>query len=425
MINTTLFQVGLEVPIPTSFIDVMELERNLYISRLKTCYTCGSYDDLDFPNEDHPNILFCEACYKKSKHCKKCDYYHNEDDKCLEQMVECDVCNKTFLLKTRTVINNQDVCPGCVETMSCCNECDQWVVDEDMVGDLCSSCAGTKFTCSGCDCTVDKTEDTISDDDLQFCNEECYKKYYNKLRTKHNESYPFMVSPNSNALLMGVEWELELNHNVYSIMNTLKKHKLQIHEDASISERVDDCLEMELVTYPMLLEEHYPFWDKLFKSLYYYLGGSLNSEYEAGSHLCSVHVHVNRKAVSQLTLGKLLVFINDSDNSEFIDYVAERSETKDYCKRIPKKITDLESRDRYQALNIANRNTIEFRIFAGTNHKEILLSYIEFVASLIRWVQVTSMLQLNYQDYLSWAREHKKEYKFLWDKLQSFGGDFQ
>ena len=133
---------------------------------------------------------------------------------------------------------------------------------------------------------------------------------------------------------------------------------------------------------------------------------------------CGLHVHVCKAGMSLLHAAKLVLFINDAANLPLIKTIARRTESN-YCAFIDKKenkqwIKDaLEcgskrsalrnlNRDRYEALNFKNDNTIEFRLFKSSLKFETIMSCLEF--SFIAWffARDTSQQQLNTDNFLQY-----------------------
>lgn len=111
---------------------------------------------------------------------------------------------------------------------------------------------------------------------------------------------------------------------------------------------------------------------------------------------CGMHVHVSREWLTPLQIGKMLAFVCNPKNEDFMKIIAGRKppviksknypDGKAYAEMSPKKITDVtKHRDRYSALNLVNPETIEFRIFKGTLNLHILMKNIEFCDALVRF----------------------------------------
>jgi hypothetical protein len=129
---------------------------------------------------------------------------------------------------------------------------------------------------------------------------------------------------------------------------------------------------------------------------------------------CGMHVHVSRNTISHLTLGKLLVFVNNPANDNLMTTIARRGSTT-YCKKHEKKFKyqHLQGFDRYQAINTARTDTIEFRIFASTRTAWKMCAALEAVQALISFCEATSCRALDELDFLLWLRRHQSQYKML------------
>lgn len=130
---------------------------------------------------------------------------------------------------------------------------------------------------------------------------------------------------------------------------------------------------------------------------------------------CGFHVHVARASLSDLQVGKLLAFIQASENKVALEKIAMRN-----CDRWAKlgsnlKVTE-KPENRYTALNLENAHTIEFRIFKGNLKAETLCVWLDFVALLVRWAGVVSLQDCyKMKAFCTWLAlpENKKESKNL------------
>jgi len=139
-----------------------------------------------------------------------------------------------------------------------------------------------------------------------------------------------------------------------------------------------------------------------------------------GTRSCGIHVHVNRKALTALMIGKILVFINDDNNKEFVEMIAQRGNNT-YCQKSKKKLSDGRrvSENRYEAVNVMHK-TIEFRIFRGNLRPERVIKNVEFCHALINFSKVADPAKLGYTDFLAWLSKHESAYpnlvKFIKEK---------
>lgn len=135
----------------------------------------------------------------------------------------------------------------------------------------------------------------------------------------------------------------------------------------------------EIITQPMSLPAQRDLWSWL-------------KDRDATRHLlshntrtCGLHVHVNKDGLSQIQIAKMVTFVNDERNADLIRAIARRY-AEGYCKIKAKTLeTAHESSDRYEAVNVSGRKTIEFRIFKGSLKYESVVSAIEFCNALVEF----------------------------------------
>jgi len=100
---------------------------------------------------------------------------------------------------------------------------------------------------------------------------------------------------------------------------------------------------------------------------------------------CGLHVHVGRSGLSNVTIARAVTFVNDPQNDAFITALARRYNTT-YCKVEEKDIEVAHlAGDRYEAINLTGRATIEFRIFRGSLKYEAVIAAIEFCHALLEF----------------------------------------
>lgn len=150
---------------------------------------------------------------------------------------------------------------------------------------------------------------------------------------------------------------------------------------------------------------------------------------------CGMHVHIDSRAFTGLTLGKFLMFYNMPENMEFIRDIAGRHPSKDsgaasYAQAISDSATvnpvvckdPDENESRYRMVNVTNltgdeqsrlgieveRNskgnysTVEVRIFRGTLRKDRLLAQIEFAHASVAFCRVASWQELDGEAFKYW-----------------------
>ena len=148
----------------------------------------------------------------------------------------------------------------------------------------------------------------------------------------------------------------------------------------------------EIVTCPASLNHHRKYWPKLHSV------PNFNALRSWDAPTCGMHVHCNRAPITNLQLGKMLVFINSKKNRKFMREISGRGGNK-YCVYEDKTFSDAihpervisssehEERDRRRrvALNLSHEGTVEFRGFKGTVNPRHIIRNIEFCDALIKF----------------------------------------
>ena len=244
----------------------------------------------------------------------------------------------------------------------------------------------------------------------------------------------FTSAPFGN-FLMGVELEIVTRDSVNDAVEDVRD---QLGTDYCIC-KSDGSLPdggLEIVTAPRTLDEHI----KRFSDW------NISDDYNAWKNgRCGMHVHIDSRAFTSLTLGKFIVLMNAEGNAEFIRKIAGRhplmdSQARSYCRTEtqseltnPSKALKGKSGDRYMMVNTANLkrneanrlgvplydqgryNTIELRIFRASLKKARLLAQLEFTHATVMFCRVASMRDLNGVSFLKWLKTTDNRYPHLAD----------
>jgi hypothetical protein len=133
---------------------------------------------------------------------------------------------------------------------------------------------------------------------------------------------------------------------------------------------------IEIATQPATMEEHkqrlVPLFSKMPRGLRSWKKSS-----------CGLHIHVSRKPLTDLAIAKTVCFVSANHNRRFIKMIAGRDSCS-YCKILPKKMGSAAkyNDDRYEAINLQNDATIEFRLFKGTLRQASVFKALEFTDAL-------------------------------------------
>lgn len=171
---------------------------------------------------------------------------------------------------------------------------------------------------------------------------------------------------------------------------------------------------VEFVTVPMTLEEHRAVLAKAFP------GGRLgNGAVSAWNKTkCGMHVHVNRRSLSNLTLGKMLCFIFAPQNTAFhvdiagrVTSYAEFHEHRRFVSNgLPKKACDGR---KYSALNVKDE-TVEFRIFRPSCQMPTLLKNLCYCLAVRDFCIQSSARrdELTFESFLTWLGKTNARFEY-------------
>lgn len=213
--------------------------------------------------------------------------------------------------------------------------------------------------------------------------------------------------------LYGVEAEVECHASpgtaklkmAFSVQKTLGKEFVIIKHDGSLTNG------FEIVSGPCDLATHRTYWPKLNEVKEHDKLRAWNTD------SCGFHVHVSKVSLNAMQLGRILFFINHPSNKIFVQKVAGRTNER-WSKYVPKKLSDSlnPDEDKYVAVNLKHKETIEFRIFRGTIHPRHIIRNLEFVDAVCQFCYPCgrSFKELeSYAAFINFCRSSRKDYPLL------------
>ena len=230
-----------------------------------------------------------------------------------------------WILPNDFVFNNQ-VYDRDEAHIDICSECDREAIAEYMVDHVCKDCLDAPYKIHNYSTRVE-----------------------GMLKFKAKKVKP-------STIYLGCELEYETNDRDRAQLDVgklLKGHAL-MKSDGSIRNG------FEIVTCPATIDIHL----EVFKNFYDNIPKDLKIQSNVG-----MHVHISRKPLSQLTIGKMTAFLNNLSNKDFISHIAGRINNS-YAKMDENRNVTYPWKnrrnggDRYNALNLNPDNTIEVRLFA-------------------------------------------------------------
>lgn len=170
---------------------------------------------------------------------------------------------------------------------------------------------------------------------------------------------------------------------------------------------------------------------------------------------CGLHVHVDKGDITPLQALRLVDFVSDAKNKPLILAIARRYNTG-YCvvkskeanhaqlvnawqshrdcvdniNRIGQIYNNHRSRlsssvteSRYEAINMQNSNTIEFRLFKGSLKLKSIMACLEFSRALCLFVREYGDAAMNTPEFLLFIEEprHRRETRYLRNHLAKMG----
>jgi len=268
-------------------------------------------------------------------------------------------------------------------------------------------------TCTQCD--RESVTDLMVNGVCHHCLDASYKIHNYSTRVEGLLKFKATrVKPNT--VYLGCELEYETNNRAKAqigVGKLLHGHAL-MKSDGSIRNG------FEIVTCPATLDIHL----QVFKSFFDNLPPDLKIEKNVG-----MHVHISRKPLSHLTVGKITEFLNRQDNKDFIHNIAGRIDNT-YAKMSSDRTVTFPWRnrnggDRYNALNLNNQNTIEVRLFATPMDYKTFAMRMQFVQALVDYcmpAQSSESLkkQTHYEAFVNWLSDKRRMFPELCNHLKGY-----
>ena len=214
----------------------------------------------------------------------------------------------------------------------------------------------------------------------QLCNA-CYnafnsKKDFSEFINKHDYKPVPIFHRNKyerkKNLYCGIELEIQGKYREGVIEDNVSNPFFYYKEDGSLDEENG----IEIVSHPATLKYHKDHWKKMFDSLYSNEMDDLDN--------CGLHFHFNRDFFTNNDIASLDYFINK--NVDIVERIGGREINNAYFEIIDKRLSDWGKdvyRDRYVALNLQNKNTIEIRFFASTNCYNVFIERLKTAFALV------------------------------------------
>lgn len=385
------------------------------------------------------NNKICAIC---GKPIKKSEFYHTDVEgnyyhaDCVNDSDDffiCPDCDKVFPIDEAVDIDNGDflVCSDCAENnYTLCIDCGQYF-SEDYITDV-----EGDYYCQGClDRQIDRGNiNTCGDCGLYFYTEDmhwddydgcyyCYNCRDDDLILSYHDNPPLKMFPLTDEPHFGIELEVDNGDNpadlATSLEDLLGDHAYYMH-DGSLNNGV------EIITQPHTPEEFYKLpWDKVL---------TMCKDKDFRSHdakTCGLHMHVSRSLFKDNDAIYRIIYFYEHYIADILkmsrrthDQMASWAKTynwgnKTFAELLSESniIPDFnygDHSDRYHAVNLTNRNTIEFRLMRGTLNYNTFMATIDFL-----WTTANNAAKMTNDDVTDVANYLKGIKKETLDYLHS------
>ena len=377
----------------------------------KVCRDCGAVIE----NEEYEKVdgeFVCKDCLDEQYiFCEDCQEYHYGNE-----------MREVYMGWRR---GTKWVCEDCLNNdfkYFQCNDCEEWFYVpynsriDTMDGDvICHECYENKYvTCDGCGAVVEYDDAEHDEDREQYYCSECAQKYkvihgysYKPeavYKTKHDQ---FWDDTSIEELLMGVELEIDDGCDPYDTAGEIcnASPDVYIKHDGSLS---DDG--MEIVSHPCTLEYHLEDlgWDKICKV------ARDNGYMSHDTRRCGLHIHVGRYQLGKTeeerdeTIAKIILLVDR--HKDFMKRFSRRTKSqlsewavfpnlnirnkRNTEEEVIEKALNTRSKGRYQAINITNYRTIEFRLFNGSLKENTVKATLQLVSNICEYAKYASVAEV-------------------------------
>lgn len=374
------------------------------------CEDCGEVFPIEEMHETHTGLI-CDECSG--------DYYVCDD--CGKYVSERDIHEVSIMIGWR--YDTKYVCDNCLEDNDdyiMCEHCGDWFDSSEIgyeyvngVGYVCNPCLSDHYyQCADCG-------EWFCDDDVEY-NEDEDEYYCHSCARDHDQDdskcHPYSYKPepkflthdtskaynayNIDAFTYGCENEVDKG-DYDEIADTIREISeacpdVYMKHDGSLDEG------FEIVTHPATLEYH-------MKDFKWRQICQIAKDHGFKSHdarTCGLHVHVGRYQLGTdeqertNTIANILlmvdrhwdVLVKFSRRRESQLHWAERpqlirpvdGDTEETARR---KALHADNGNRYQAVNLCNHGTIEFRIFNGTLKRDTIIATIQLLDNLCHYAK--------------------------------------
>jgi hypothetical protein len=367
---------------------VMENEDGELVEVSRLCDPCHErYGDGD-------HTVCCPLCSRnvdESAMCLMPIMVHGEEIMCSrcagDYTFVCGCCERTRSRDRYALeFNGDEICDNCSDNYATCEDCGHVM----HVDNACWSDRNDAYYCGDC-INSEEDEDGLFEYD-------------------YRPEPTFFGSPNGRpqrkTVYFGCELEVEVS-NDYDRSERVDEVSGRLGDNVYLKKDGSLCHGFEIVTHPHT-------WDEIVKLWRDKWNNGVKGLRSHAPGTCGFHVHVSKAGLTPLQIQKIVVFINAPENHAFIQRIAQRDCTQWGQLKTNKVIGKCGfNNDRYEAVNLQNRNTIEFRIFRGNTRTDRILKNLQFVHACIAFTRDRSYRDLSASRFIAFVSDNRKTYPEL------------
>jgi len=334
------------------------------------------------------------------------------------------------------------ICEDCRDDYAYCEDCEELVRETEIISVddnsrfVCEDCAGDYYRCDYCEQLYSEHNIAVNTFETTLCTD-CYEDHYfscedcgevypiedgreidgclycDSCASDHEaDILPYSAKPEptffgDSKAGYGIELEIDNGNDKRGAARDIRaagEDHIYLKEDGSLS-----SAGFEIVTHPATLDyhvNHFP-WTDICEAASSYGYRSHDTE------TCGLHIHVSRSLFGSdqmeqdLTIAKIILLIDRWYDTHIVRFARRdinkmrqwagkpnadiRPEDGDFDAVNKSKKT---ATDRYKAVNLCNRNTIEFRFFKGTLKRDTIIASIQWVDTIINYCRNTPLKDL-------------------------------
>jgi hypothetical protein len=375
------------------------MEESRMKDELIYCYDCGCEIEEGSEYQDPYGNSICEDCFD-------------------ETYIYCEYCGDVIPQDDAIGINNGEfyVCESCADhNYYRCDYCDNYFSDRHIYTrniNICVDCIEHVYSCDGCSDFIYEYDAHFFDDGV-YC-DSCALEYArnNLIHDAYYRPDPWFLGGRA-AGYYGIELEIDGGYDrgecAAAIMEAAPDDSIYLKYDGSLRNG------FEIVTHPATLDYHINNmrWEEICNAAI---------DYGFRSHdtnTCGLHIHASRtlfgqyEMIQDLNIAKCILLIENNFNSIILPFSRRTSDLmREWARRPCAGINEYDSEltainkakmteddGRYQAVNLMNRNTVEFRFNRGTLNVNTIIASIQFIDFIIKYVNANNLKDVCIKDF--------------------------